>query len=55
VLDRTLDTGLVGSPGTVAYKIGELEKAGVDHLVLQLSPTLPELDRFVDQVLPLLK
>lgn len=52
VLDRTLDTGLVGSPETVAGKIKKLEEAGINHLLLQLSPTLPELARFSDQVMP---
>lgn len=44
VLDRTLDTGLIGSPETVAEKIELLEEAGIDHVLLQLTPTLQELD-----------
>lgn len=55
LLDRTLDTGLVGSPETVTQKIKELEGVGVDHLLLQLSPTLPELDRFAARVMPSLR
>jgi FMNH2-dependent dimethyl sulfone monooxygenase len=44
VLNRTLDTGLVGSYETVAAKIKELEKIGVDHVIFQLTPTLKELE-----------
>ncbi len=43
VLDRTLDTGLVGSPETVAKKIKQLENIGMNHVLLQLTPTLTEL------------
>ncbi|WP_167916118.1 LLM class flavin-dependent oxidoreductase [Thermococcus sp. LS2] len=43
VLDRTLDTGLVGSPETVAKKIKQLENIGINHVLLQLTPTLSEL------------
>jgi len=53
VLDQTLDTGLVGSPETVAQKIKHLESIGVNHVLLQLSPTLREL-RGVMRVLSLL-
>ena len=44
LLDRTLDTGLVGSVETVADKIDRLEELGVDHVLLQLTPSLEELD-----------
>lgn len=43
VLNRTLDTGLVGSPETVAQKIRELEKIGMNHVLLQPTHTLTEL------------
>ena len=53
VLDRTLDTGLVGSPETVAQKIEQLEEVGIDHVLLQLTPTLTELS-YVERVLEIL-
>jgi len=54
LLDRTLDTGLVGSPETVANKILALEDLGVTHVLLQLTPTLDELEK-VKEVLKLVK
>ncbi len=54
VLDRTLDTGLVGSPETVARKIEQLEEAGIDHVLLQLTPTLAELP-YVEKILEVLR
>lgn len=45
VLNRTLDTGLVGSPETVAQKIKQLESIGINHVLLQLTPTLTELQK----------
>lgn len=43
ILDRTLDTGLIGSPQTVANKIKQLEQVGINYVLLQISPTLKEL------------
>lgn len=54
VLDRTLDTGLVGSPETVAQKIKKLESIGINHVLLQLTPTLSELQN-VKKVLDVLR
>jgi FMNH2-dependent dimethyl sulfone monooxygenase len=54
VLDRTLDTGLVGSPETVAQKIEQLKEVGMDHVLLQLTPTLAEMS-YVKKVLEILK
>jgi alkanesulfonate monooxygenase SsuD/methylene tetrahydromethanopterin reductase-like flavin-dependent oxidoreductase (luciferase family) len=54
VLDRTLDTGLVGSPETVALKIKNLEMIGINNVLLQLTPTLAEL-RNVKKVLNILR
>lgn len=45
VLDHTMDTGLVGSPETVAQKIKQLESIGINHVLLQLTPTLRELQK----------
>lgn len=53
-LQRTLNTGLVGSPKTITRKIEKLEDAGVNHLFLHFTPTLPEFKHFADEVLPLL-
>ncbi|MFB6214718.1 MAG: LLM class flavin-dependent oxidoreductase [Candidatus Bipolaricaulia bacterium] len=53
-VSRILNTGLVGSPETIARKVQELEEAGIDHLLLHFTPTLPELKRFADEVLPLI-
>ncbi len=53
VLDRTLDTGLVGSPEKVAEKIENFGDAGIDVVVLQLTPTLKELEN-VELLLDLL-
>lgn len=54
VLDRTLDTGLVGSPETVAQRIKQLESIGINHILLQLTPALKELKN-VKKVLDILK
>lgn len=53
-LDHTLDTGLVGSHETVAQKIKKLESIGINHVLLQLTPTLTELQN-VKKVLNVLK
>lgn len=54
VLDRTLETGLVGSPETIAQKIKRLESIGINHVLLQLTPTLKELQN-VKKVLSVLR
>ncbi|KKK51957.1 hypothetical protein LCGC14_3109730, partial [marine sediment metagenome] len=54
VLDRTLDTGLAGSPETVAQKIKQLESIGINHVLLQLTPALTELQN-VKKVLDVLR
>jgi len=54
VLDHTLETGLIGSPETVAQKIKKLESIGINHVLLQLTPTLTELPN-VQKVLDLLR
>lgn len=54
VLDRTLDTGLAGSPETVAQKIKQLESIGINHVLLQLTPALTELQN-VKKVLDILR
>jgi len=51
---QIMDTGLVGSPETVAKRIRLLERVGIDHVLLQLTPTLKELQR-VNEVLNILR
>jgi FMNH2-dependent dimethyl sulfone monooxygenase len=53
VSNRGLRTGLVGTPERVAERIRELEAAGVDLVLLQCSPQLEEMERFAEQVMPL--
>ena len=52
VSNRGLRAGLVGTPEQVAERIVELEKAGLDLLLLQCSPQLEEMERFAEQVMP---
>lgn len=53
VSNRGLRSGLVGTPEFVAGKIAGLEQAGVDTLLLQFSPQEEEMERFAEQVIPL--
>lgn len=51
VSNRGLRSGLVGTPEQVSERIAAFEKAGVDLLLLQLSPQLEEMERFADTVI----
>ncbi len=53
VSNRGLRTGLVGTPEQLAERIDELERAGVDLLLLQFSPQLEEMERFAEEVIAL--
>ena len=53
VSNRGLRAGLVGTPEQVADRVRELESAGVALLLLQCSPQLEEMERFAEQVMPL--
>jgi FMNH2-dependent dimethyl sulfone monooxygenase len=53
VSNRGLRAGLVGTPEQVAGRIRELSDVGVDLLLLQFSPQLEEMERFAQQVMPL--
>ncbi|HEX8360320.1 MAG TPA: LLM class flavin-dependent oxidoreductase [Longimicrobium sp.] len=53
VSNRGLRSGLVGTPEQVAERIVEFERAGLDLLLLQFSPQLEEMERFADEVIPL--
>jgi len=55
VSNRGLRTGLVGTPEQIAERIVELERAGVDLLLLQFSPQLEEMERFASEVIPLVQ
>ena len=53
VSNRGLRTGLVGTPEQVAEKLIALEGAGLDLVLLQFSPQLEEMERFAEEVIPL--
>ncbi|WP_239452020.1 LLM class flavin-dependent oxidoreductase [Frondihabitans sp. PAMC 28766] len=53
VSNRGLRPGFVGTPRQVADRILEFEVAGVDTLLLQFSPQVPEMERFARDVIPL--
>jgi FMNH2-dependent dimethyl sulfone monooxygenase len=53
VSNRGLRAGLVGTPEQVADRVRELAAVGVDLLLLQSSPQLEEMERFAEQVMPL--
>ncbi len=53
VSNRGLRSGLVGTPEQVAERILEFERAGLDLLLLQFSPQHEEMERFAEQVIPL--
>jgi FMNH2-dependent dimethyl sulfone monooxygenase len=53
VSNRGLRAGLIGTPEQVAERIGAFEDAGVDLLLLQFSPQYEEMERFAEEVMPL--
>jgi FMNH2-dependent dimethyl sulfone monooxygenase len=53
VSNRGLRAGLVGTPEQVAEQVRAFGAAGVDLLLLQCSPQLEEMERFAEQVMPL--
>jgi FMNH2-dependent dimethyl sulfone monooxygenase len=55
VSNRGLQAGLVGTPEQVAERIVAFEEAGLDLLLLQFSPQLEEMERFAEQVIPLVR
>jgi FMNH2-dependent dimethyl sulfone monooxygenase len=55
VSNRGLRAGLVGTPEQVAERILEFERAGLDLLLLQFSPQHEEMERFADEVIPLVR
>jgi dimethylsulfone monooxygenase len=55
VSNRGLRSGLVGTPEQVAERILEFERAGAELLLLQFSPQLEEMERFAEEVIPLVR
>ena len=55
VSNRGLRAGLVGTPEAVAEQVLAFEAAGVNLLLLQCSPQLEEMERFAEQVMPLVQ
>ena len=55
VSNRGLRSGLVGTPERVAERIDGFGRAGVDLLLLQFSPQLEEMERFAEEVIPLVR
>jgi FMNH2-dependent dimethyl sulfone monooxygenase len=55
VSNRGLRAGLVGTPEMVAERIRAFADAGVDLLLLQCSPQLEEMERFAEDVMPLVE
>jgi len=53
VSNRGLRSGLVGTPEQVAERILEFERAGLELLLLQFSPQHEEMERFAEEVIPL--
>lgn len=53
VSNRGLRPNFVGTPQQVADRILAFQEVGLDTLLLQFSPMLAELERFAEQVIPL--
>ena len=51
VSNRGLRAGLVGTPAQVLARIADYEAAGLDLLLLQMSPQAEEMERFAAQVI----
>lgn len=54
VSNRGLRTGLTGTPEVVAERLRALRAAGIDLVLLQMSPQREEMDRFAREVFPLI-
>ncbi len=55
VSNRGLRSGLVGTPERIAERLCDFERAGADLTLLQFSPQAVEMERFADQVIPLVR
>lgn len=52
VSNRGLRSGLIGTPEQVRERVAAFEAAGVDLLLLQMSPQLEEMERFARWIIP---
>ncbi len=52
VSNRGLQSGLIGTPETVAQRLADFEAAGCSLVLLQSSPQHTEMARFAAQVMP---
>ncbi|TXC69269.1 alkanesulfonate monooxygenase, partial [Sphingorhabdus soli] len=55
VSNRGLRPNLVGTPEQLIERIAAYEDAGLDLLLLQMSPQAEEMDRFAEQVIAPMK
>jgi FMNH2-dependent dimethyl sulfone monooxygenase len=55
VSNRGLRPNFVGTPEQLQERIAEYEEAGLDLLLLQMSPQAEEMDRFAEQVIQPMK
>ncbi len=55
VSNRGLRSGLVGTPVGIAERLEAFEHAGMDLTLLQFSPQAEEMERFAEEVIPLLR
>jgi FMNH2-dependent dimethyl sulfone monooxygenase len=55
VSNRGLKSGLTGTPIQIAERILAFQDAGVDLLLLQFSPQAEEMERFAEDVMPLVR
>jgi FMNH2-dependent dimethyl sulfone monooxygenase len=53
VSNRGLRTGLTGTPEQIADRITEFRNAGVEIFLMQMSPMMEEMERFAEEVMPL--
>ena len=53
VSNRGLRSGLVGTAEQVADQVLKFEAAGLDLLLLQFSPQYEGMERFAEEVIPL--
>jgi dimethylsulfone monooxygenase len=51
VSNRGLRPGLIGTPAYIRERVAEFEAAGLDLLLLQMSPQAEEMERFAAQVI----
>ena len=55
VSNRGLRSGLVGTPDQIAARLEAFHGCGVDLTLLQFSPQAEEMERFAEEVIPLLR